>query len=69
MTVAMMGYFSNFNNPNNLLRKAYNRKRLCGFLIVKKMNYYNTGFIGGFLYNLKVEPMERPEGYSKEKHQ
>ena len=30
-----------------------------------KMNYYNTGFIGGFLYNLKVEAMDQPKGYSK----
>lgn len=66
MTVAMMGYFSNFNNPNNLLRKAYNQTALW-IPYSQKMNYYNTGFIGGFLYNLKVEPMERPEGYSKEK--
>ncbi|MGG5322478.1 arylsulfatase [Enterococcus pernyi] len=66
MTVAMMGYFSNFNNPNNLLRKAYNQTALW-IPYSQKMNYYNTGFIGGFLYNLKVEPMKRPEGYSKEK--
>lgn len=66
MTVAMMGYFSNFNNPNNLLRKAYNQTALW-IPYSQKMNYYNTGFIGGFLYNLKLEPMERPEGYSKEK--
>lgn len=66
MTVAMMGYFSNFNNPNNLLRKAYNQTALW-IPYSQKMNYYNTGFIGGFLYNLKVEPIERPEGYSKEK--
>ncbi|NSN53402.1 sulfatase-like hydrolase/transferase, partial [Enterococcus faecalis] len=26
----------------------------------------NTGFIGGFLYNLKVEAMDQPKGYSKE---
>ena len=66
MTVAMMCYFSNFNNPNNLLRKAYNQTALW-IPYSQKMNYYNTGFIGGFLYNLRVEPMERPEGYSKEK--
>ena len=36
-----------------------------GFLTAK-MNYYNTGFIGGFLYNLKVEAMDQPKGYSKE---
>ncbi|WP_442896357.1 LTA synthase family protein [Enterococcus sp. BWB1-3] len=64
-SVGLMFYFSDFNNPNNLLRKAYNRS---AFWIPysQKMNYYNTGFIGGFLYNLKVTAMEEPENYSKE---
>ncbi len=30
-----------------------------------KMNYYNTGFIGGFLFNLRVEAMEKPADYSE----
>lgn len=30
-----------------------------------KMNYYNTGFMGGFLYNLPVDAMEKPENYSE----
>ena len=30
-----------------------------------KMNYYNTGFIGGFLYNLKVEAMDQPRAIQK----
>lgn len=29
------------------------------------MNYYNTGFMGGFLYNLPVDAMEKPENYSE----
>lgn len=33
----------------------------------QKMNYYNIGFIGGFLYNLKVELMDEFEGYLKVK--
>ena len=59
-------YISNFNNPNNLLRKAYNKTALW-IPYSQKMNYYNTGFIGGFLYNLKIDPMEKPKGYSEEK--
>lgn len=64
-SLVMLGYVSNFNNPNNLLRRAYNRSALW-IPYSQKMNYYNTGFIGGFLYNLKVEPMDQPSGYSKE---
>ncbi|MGC2986415.1 LTA synthase family protein, partial [Enterococcus faecium] len=47
-------------------RKAYNKTPLW-IPYSQKMNNYNTGFIGGFLYNLKEEPMDEPEGYSKEK--
>ena len=65
LTIGMMFYISNFNNPSNLLRKAYNRTAYW-ISYSQKMNYYNTGFIGGFLFNLKVEAMDKPEGYSKE---
>ncbi|MGC3164602.1 LTA synthase family protein, partial [Enterococcus faecium] len=42
----LLGYISNFNNPDNLLRKAYNKTALW-IPYSQKMNYYNTGFIGG----------------------
>lgn len=58
-------YVSHFNESTNLLRKAYNRTALW-IPYSQKMNYYNTGFIGGFLYNLRVDAMEKPAGYSKE---
>lgn len=65
-TVVLLGYISNFNSPNNLLRKGYD-KTAFWIPYSQKMNYYNNGFIGGFLYNLKVEAMDKPVGYSKEK--
>lgn len=65
-TIFVLIYISHFNNPNNLLRKAYNKTALW-IPYSQKMNYYNTGFIGGFLYNLKIDPMEKPKGYSEEK--
>ncbi|EOB3405467.1 LTA synthase family protein [Enterococcus hirae] len=65
-TIFAIVYISHFNNPNNLLRKAYNKTALW-IPYSQKMNYYNTGFIGGFLYNLKIDPMEKPKGYSEEK--
>lgn len=65
-TIFALIYISHFNNPNNLLRKAYNKTALW-IPYSQKINYYNTGFIGGFLYNLKIDPMEKPKGYSEEK--
>ncbi|MGX7244354.1 LTA synthase family protein [Enterococcus quebecensis] len=65
VTVGLLIYISNFNNSNNLLRKAYDRTALW-IPYSQKMNYYNTGFMGGFLYNLKVEAMDEPENYSQE---
>ena len=65
MTTGMLVYVSQFNNPSNLVRQAYDRTAYW-IPYSQKMNYYNTGFMGGFLYNLKVEAMDKPEGYSKE---
>lgn len=67
LVVSLSGlyYVSHFNDSSNLLRKAYNRTALW-IPYSQKMNYYNTGFVGGFLYNLRVVPMEQPAGYSKE---
>lgn len=62
--VLLLGYFSNFNDENNLLRKGYNKTALW-IPYSQKMNYYNVGFVGGFLYNLKVIPMDEPAGYSE----
>lgn len=64
LSIGLLSYTSDFNNPNNLLRQAYNKTALW-IPYSQKMNYYNTGFIGGFLYNLKVEVMPEPEGYSE----
>lgn len=64
ITIGLLVYVSNFNSPNNLLRKAYDRTALW-IPYSQKMNYYNTGFMGGFLYNLKVEAMDEPGNYSK----
>lgn len=65
VTVGMLFYISSFNNPSNLLRKAYNRTAYW-IPYSQKMNYYNTGFMGGFLFNLKVDAMDKPDDYSKE---
>lgn len=58
-------YISHFNEESNLLRRAYDRTALW-IPYSQEMNYYNTGFVGGFLYNLRVEAMEEPSNYSEE---
>lgn len=64
LTSSLLLYIGGFNQQGNLLRKAYNKTALW-IPYSQKMNYYNTGFMGGFLYNLPVEAMEKPKNYSK----
>lgn len=64
LTSSLLLYVGGFNQQGNLLRKAYNKTALW-IPYSQKMNYYNTGFMGGFLYNLPVEAMEKPEDYSR----
>lgn len=66
ITSISLVYISQFNHENNLVRKAYNRTALW-IPYSQKMNYYNTGFVAGFLYNLNVEVMDEPDGYSKDR--
>ncbi|AQP54357.1 hypothetical protein CBF34_01745 [Vagococcus penaei] len=65
VSFALLFYATNFNQPNNILKKGYDRSALW-IPYSQKMNYYNVGFVGGFLYNTTVEGMAEPEGYSKE---
>ncbi|CAD5900268.1 LTA synthase family protein [Carnobacterium maltaromaticum] len=65
-TSFLLVYIANFNQPGNLLKKAYDPNAYW-IPYSQQMNYYNNGFIGGFLFNLKVEAMAEPKGYSKEK--
>ncbi|PAB00119.1 LTA synthase family protein [Enterococcus canintestini] len=66
LSVFFLLYASHFNSNDNLLRKAYNKTALW-IPYSQKMNYYNVGFVGGFLYNLRVEAMTKPQDYSAEK--
>ncbi len=64
LTSLSLVYISHFNDDNNLLHKAYDRTALW-IPYSQKMNYYNVGFVGGFLYNLRVEAMAEPADYSE----
>ncbi|WP_035054494.1 LTA synthase family protein [Carnobacterium pleistocenium] len=64
ITSAVLFYSLGFNQPDNILRQAYDRYAYW-IPYSQQMNYYNNGFIGGFLYNIGVEAMEKPADYSK----
>ncbi|MGX7419015.1 LTA synthase family protein [Carnobacterium gallinarum] len=66
LTSFLLIYIGNFNQSGNYLKKAYDPYAYW-IPYSQQMNYYNNGFIGGFLYNLKVEAMEQPADYSKAK--
>lgn len=63
LTSGLLIYTGGFNQQGNVLREAYNKTALW-IPYSQKMNYYNTGFMGGFLYNLPVDAMEEPANYS-----
>nr|WP_319214830.1 LTA synthase family protein [uncultured Trichococcus sp.] len=65
-TSMALGYAGQFQQEGNLLKKAYDRTAYW-IPYSQQMNYYNTGFVAGFLYNLSAAPMELPRDYSQEK--
>jgi phosphoglycerol transferase MdoB-like AlkP superfamily enzyme len=65
-TSLALGYAGQFQQKGNLLKKAYDRTAYW-IPYSQQMNYYNTGFVAGFLYNLSAAPMEMPADYSQEK--
>jgi hypothetical protein len=54
-----------FNDDDNLWRHAYEGAGAAWRPYSQAMNYRENGFVGGVLYNMPIEPMERPVGYSE----
>lgn len=53
-----------FNQSPNLWRSMYEAKNTSWVPSSQMWNYRNNGFVGGFLYNMPIDPMVEPEGYS-----
>ena len=62
----ILAYVGHFNRPGNLIKAAYDPYAYW-IPYSQQMNYYNNGFVGGFLYNLCTEAMVRPVVYSAKK--
>ena len=63
-TTLMMTYLVHFQAEGNLIKKAYDRTAYW-IPYSQQMNYYNNGFVAGFLYNFSSSPMEIPDDFSK----
>lgn len=64
ITSCILFYTMWFNQPGNVLKTTYDQYAYW-IPYSQQMNYYNNGFIGGFLYNLGVDAMAKPMNYSK----
>ncbi len=64
MSLSFLGYAANFNRPGNELRRAYEAAGAHWAVWDQAANYQRNGFVGGVLYNLSVDAMKRPPGYS-----
>lgn len=60
MTSLGLFYISQFQVEGNLVKRLYDRTANW-IPYSQKMNYYNTGFVAGFLYNLPSAPMDQPD--------
>lgn len=65
LTSVGLVYLGNFQEPGHLVKKAYDRTALW-IPYSQQMNYYNVGFVAGFLYNFSSSPMTAPEGFSSQ---
>ena len=56
---------SNFNEPDNPWRAAFDSTGLRWRYWDQRVNYEHNGFIAGLLYNMHVTAMAKPKNYSK----
>ncbi|NKE08482.1 MULTISPECIES: LTA synthase family protein [Kocuria] len=64
VTGALLVHAVNFNNPPNMWRSMYEAKGPGWTTSSQLWNYRANGFMGGFLYNMPIDPMLQPDGYS-----
>lgn len=65
LTGALLFHAGQFNSPPNMWRSMYEADSPGWTTSSQLWNYRANGFMGGFLYNMPVDPMLEPEGYSE----
>ena len=63
-TVLLMSA-TQFNAPNNKWRAWYDSTGLVWKPFDQRVNYIRNGFVGGLLFNMHVQAMKTPPGYSR----
>lgn len=62
---ATLWWATQFNEPGNAWRSAYDASGAVWAPFDQTRNYAQNGFVGGFLYNTHIEAMPRPAGYGE----
>jgi phosphoglycerol transferase MdoB-like AlkP superfamily enzyme len=63
--VVLVADTTRFNEPGNNWRAAWDSNDALWLPFSQAMNYRTNGFVGGLLYNMPIEAMPRPAGYSE----
>ena len=63
--LSVLVYASEFNTPENRLRRAYEATGAYWVPYDQSANYHVNGFVAGLLYNTPVQAMETPTDYSQ----
>jgi phosphoglycerol transferase MdoB-like AlkP superfamily enzyme len=58
-----ISYLGHFNSPGNVVRGTYDVLGASWRPWSQQRNYLGNGFVGGFLYNMAIPAMPRPQGY------
>ncbi len=66
LCLSFLSYVGDFNEAGNGFRRAYDEAGADWAAWSQQRNYQRNGFVGGTLYNLDVEAMAEPPGYSEE---
>ena len=63
--LGLLNLATNFNERGNPWRAAFDSTGLRWRSWDQRVNYQRNGFVAGLLFNMHVDAMEQPNGYSK----
>ncbi|KRA29607.1 hypothetical protein ASD81_21825 [Nocardioides sp. Root614] len=65
ITTLLLMQTTHFNQPGNVWRGLYELRGNDWRYWSQKTNYRSNGFVGGFLFNMPVSAMAKPQGYDE----
>lgn len=67
LTAGLLAHATDFNRSPNLWRSMYDSNGESWRPWSQLQNVHDNGFVGGFLYNMPIDPMASPESYDAER--